>query len=196
MSEPSTDEKIQQLVRSVLQAVDARLDAVRHELAAFAAEEEQRHHQVLGTIASLERRVSDLERADSTRRTSSNNIQERLDEMNLRIDAIARAGATPPVDITGAHERVAPPADLDRISRPLFQGPHVTTQVPVVPALDLHDEPYESPPEPAHDTTPMPPPPSPPAPPVEEDESEIDMDRLTALLSEKLGHFSLQPRPE
>lgn len=190
MSEPSTDEKIQQLVRSVLQAVDARLDAVRHDLAAFAAEEEQRHHQVLGTISSLERRVSDLEHADTTRRTSSNNIQERLDEMNLRIDALARPGASPPVDVTGAHERVSPPPDLDRISRPLFQGPHVTTQIPVVPALDLHDAPHDTPP---------PPPAPPPAPATEatdEGEPEIDMDRLTALLSEKLGHFSLQPRPD
>ena len=93
-------------------------------------------------------------------------------------------------------------AEIDPVglAQALIRRPSVTPKdegvLGVLEALDLHDEPYESPPEPAHDTTPMPPPPSPPAPAVEEAESEIDMDRLTALLSEKLGHFSLQPRPE
>jgi hypothetical protein len=192
MSEPTTDEKIQQLVRSVLQAVDTRLDAVRHDLAVYAAEEEQRHHQVLGTIASLERRLGDLERADTARRSSSSNIQERLDEMNERIDRLARPGAAPAPSVTGTHDVVPPAPDLDRISRPLFQGPHVTTRVPVVPPLSAHDE--------------MAPPPAPPSvPPAalpavpqpgDEAEPEIDIDRLTALLSEKLGHLSLQPRHE
>ncbi|MEN9643975.1 MAG: hypothetical protein RL238_644 [Actinomycetota bacterium] len=184
MSEPSTDEKIQQLVRSVLLAVDSRLDAVRHELAVHAAEEEQRHHQVLGTIASLERRLSDLERSDATRRTSSTNVLERLDELNVRIDMLAQHGAAPPPAVTGTHEVVPPAPDLDRISRPLFQAPHVTTQVPIVPPITVEAEP-----EPA------------PAPAVEpapdaEPEPEIDVDRLTALLSEKLGHFSLSPRTD
>jgi hypothetical protein len=181
MSEPTTDEKIQQLVRSVLQAVDTRLDAVRHDLAVYAAEEEQRHHQVLGTIASLERRLGDLERADTARRSSSSNIQERLDEMNERIDRLARPGAAPTPSVTGTHDVVPPAPDLDRISRPLFQGPHVTTQVPVVPPLHAHDEMASPPPVP---------------PPADEAEPEIDIDRLTTLLSEKLGHLSLQPRPE
>lgn len=190
MSELTTDEKIQQLVHSVLQAVDTRLDAVRHELAVFAAEEEQRHHQVLGTIASLERRLGDLERADVARRSSSTNIHERLDEMNERIDVLARPGAAPMPNVTGAHEVVPPPPDLDRISRPLFQGSHVTTQVPVVPSLPVHDE---IPPPPA---APDPIVPAAPADAVDDAAPEIDMDRFTALLSEKLGHFSLQPRPE
>jgi|GEM_PF-2669408 len=185
MSEPSTDEKIQQLVRSVLLAVDSRLDAVRHELAVHAAEEEQRHHLVLGTIAALERRVGDLERSDAARRSSSSNLLERLDELNTRIDMLAHREHTAP-PVTGTHEVVPPPPDLDRISRPLFHAPHVTTQVPIVPPLSA--EPVEPAPAPA------------PAPALAAtepaDDEAIDVDRLTALLSEKLGHFSLQPHAD
>lgn len=192
MSEPSTDEKIQQLVRSVLQAVDSRLDAVRHELAVHAAEEEQRHHQLLGSIAALERRLNDLERTDATRRGSSSNVLERLDELNLRVDMLALHSAAPATPVTGTHEVVPPPPDLDRISRPLFQAPHVTTQIPIVPPISVEVEPTPEPepvsaaePEPVHAAV---------TEAAQDDEPEIDVDRLTALLSEKLGHFSLQPR--
>ena len=195
MSEPTTDEKIQQLVRSVLQAVDSRLDAVRHDLAVHAAEEEQRHHQVLGTIASLERRLGELERADGIRRSTSTNVLERLDELNTRIDMLAQREHTAP-GVTGTHEVVPPPPDLDRISRPLFHAPHVTTQVPIVPPLSAEPaQPVEPPPAPA--PTPAPAPAAAPATAaVAEPEADIDVDRLTALLSEKLGHFSLQPHAD
>ena len=193
MSEPTTDEKIQQLVRSVLQAVDSRLDAVRHELAVHAAEEEQRHHQVLGTIASLERRLGELERADGIRRSASTNVLERLDELNTRIDMLAQREHTAPT-ATGTHDVVPPPPDLDRISRPLFHAPHVTTQVPIVPPLSAEpDEPVEPPPAPTPASAPAV---APATAAVAEPDADIDVDRLTALLSEKLGHFSLQPHAD
>jgi uncharacterized protein YoxC len=59
MNEPSMD-KVQQLVTAVLEAVDARLDGIRHELVQFAADADQRHHDVLGMVASLDRRVDEL----------------------------------------------------------------------------------------------------------------------------------------
>jgi hypothetical protein len=59
MNEPTMD-KVQQLVTAVLEAVDARLDGIRHELVQFAADADQRHHDVLGTVATLSRRVDEL----------------------------------------------------------------------------------------------------------------------------------------
>jgi len=67
MNEPSMDDKIQQLVTAVLEAVDARLDGIRHELVQFAADADHRHHDVLGTVAALQRQVDALaERPAST----------------------------------------------------------------------------------------------------------------------------------
>jgi hypothetical protein len=60
MNEPSMDDKIHQMVTAVLEAVDARLDAIRHELVQFASDADQRHHDVLGTVAELRRRVDEL----------------------------------------------------------------------------------------------------------------------------------------
>ena len=68
VTEPTTDEKIELLVRSVLEAVDARLDAVRHEIAGFAADVEQRHHHVLESVAALDARVSALADLHSSQR--------------------------------------------------------------------------------------------------------------------------------
>jgi hypothetical protein len=59
MNEPTMD-KVQQLVTAVLEAVDARLDGIRHELVQFAADADQRHHDVLGMVADLDRRVDEL----------------------------------------------------------------------------------------------------------------------------------------
>jgi hypothetical protein len=59
MNEPSMD-KVQQLVTAVLEAVDARLDGIRHELVQFASDADQQHHDLLGMIASLDRRVDEL----------------------------------------------------------------------------------------------------------------------------------------
>jgi hypothetical protein len=60
MNEPSMDDKIQQMVTAVLEAVDARLDGIRHELVRFAADADQRHHDVLSTVAGLKQRVDEL----------------------------------------------------------------------------------------------------------------------------------------
>ncbi|MFM2077273.1 MAG: hypothetical protein RJA49_1163, partial [Actinomycetota bacterium] len=151
MSEPTTDEKIQLLVRSVLEAVDSRLDAVRHEVAAFAADVEERHQQLLGTVAEIDRRIATLERAEHPDHTSATGVTERLDEMSARLELLARAATdrAPQPATTGAETRtpstvVAPvtplptavpahdlsrPSDLSAISRPLIDHAHVTTQV-------------------------------------------------------------------
>jgi hypothetical protein len=248
MSEPTTDEKIQLLVRSVLEAVDSRLDAVRHEVAVFAADVEERHHRLLGTIAEFERRVTTLEREERNDHTSAADVTERLDEMSARLDLLATAAidrptsqapsgmprpdttapststtsttaaATPsPLDAMARHD-LSQPSDLSAISRPLFDHAHVTTQVPIVPEHSIHR--ISALPIPAAVTPTMYSPPGMSAaaavqsvaPTTDVDlarelgghdddghddhDEEIDLDQLTALLTERLGHLSLPPRPE
>jgi hypothetical protein len=60
MNEPSMDDKIQQMVTAVLEAVDARLDGIRQELVRFAADADHRNNDVLSTVAGLQRRVDEL----------------------------------------------------------------------------------------------------------------------------------------
>lgn len=63
----SSDEKIEQLVRSVLTAVDARLDDVRGELRVVAAEAARRHEAVTRQLHDLEERWSTLTNSLSQR---------------------------------------------------------------------------------------------------------------------------------
>jgi hypothetical protein len=213
MSEATTDDKIEQLVRSVLEAVDVRLDAVRHEVAGFAADVEQRHHEVLATVASLDERLDALRRqADDVAA-----LQQELDRLGARVAAMdhASSGAVQspliaprrasmpepflqapidsPAEITG--EIHIGQAEFDEISKPLVT-PHITTQVPMVPDPNSHHhEPV------AHMPLTVPPPVT--ATFVAHDDADadaredhIDLDQLASLLNERLGHFSLPGTPD
>ncbi len=200
MNEPTTDEKIQQLVRAVLDAVDSRLDGVRHELAVFAGDVERRHHQVLDVIAAMESRVDRLERAehDHTAATASaSDLDGRLEHLQTRLDRLE-------TDAHAAMTAAAHATDLAEISKPLYSGTHVTTQLPIVTDPAIHEITSLTIP-PAVPTTMTPSPPLPATPTVaptatapENDDitDEIDLEQLTNLLNERLGHLELPTRPE
>jgi hypothetical protein len=168
MTEPTTDEKIQLLVRSVLEAVDTRLDAVRHEIATFSSDVEQRHHHLLESMAALDARITEL--AAGAASTPDASAVERLtadvDALRRRVESVV-SGATSPTPPAGpSAESVTPPVvavagtvptppesavitgthqitrqELDEISRPIVT--HITTQIPVVPDPTGHHEPLE-----------------------------------------------------
>lgn len=207
------------LVQAVLDAVEARLEHNRRDVAAFAAEVERRHHDVLGVVAALERRIIDLERAEQHRRTTASTVAERLDDMSTRLDALSQAAIdrwapTPaagmPIPfIEGDHEA----SDLSPISRPLLDPAHITTPVPTVSdpsiqrmtslPLPAPVRPTLSSPtgEPDEATAPIEPAElaEPVAEPVADlaDDAQhdgIDLERLSQLLTERLGHLELPPR--
>ena len=66
MSTPSPDDKILQLVKAILDAVDTRLAAVRQEFAGAVQQMEQRHRQVLDALAAFDRRINALQSPTST----------------------------------------------------------------------------------------------------------------------------------
>lgn len=145
-AQPTTDEKIQLLVRSVLEAVDARLEAVR------------------SSVTALEQRIAALEHTPPP----------------VLVPAAPVPAAPPPPPPPAVDELhipaldVLPPTiDLDRISKPLVVQGHITTQVPIVPEPQPIAVPdHRSAADAASDAA-------------------IDLDRLSALLSERLGHLSL-----
>jgi hypothetical protein len=224
VTDPTTDEKIELLVRSVLEAVDARLDAVRHEIAGFAADVEQRHHLVLESVAALDARVSDLADLHTGSDAVTAEIAALRNEVtDLRARTITAMVPAANATVTGSHPITQ--AELDEISRP-FVTPPITTQVPIVPDPNaVHDEsdhdagndepmphmPLTVPPSavptfaPAHSSTAH-------ASTVHAStvhastvhdsdaapsgEDSIDLDQLASLLHERLGHMSLPMRPD
>jgi hypothetical protein len=238
MNEPTTDEKIQQLVRAVLEAVDSRLAAVRHELAEFADDVERKHHQILSSISTLERRVEHLEQLDVERAGATAGVRERMQELQARItelehEAERTAAAAPSATTTTTHTAVhtdpAHTSSLSEISRPLYSPGHTTSQLPIVtdPAIQritappipptvaptmsptgthTGSVPIIPPSMPSTGLTPIVPGPTPAArpepaaPPVataDDDITEdIDIERLTRILDERLSHLTLPHQPE
>ena len=193
MNEPTTDEKIQQLVRAVLDAVDSRLDGVRHELAVFSGDVERRHHEVLDVLAAVERRVAALERSDGERADATSTVRDRLEHLQTQLDGLEHQANAAPV--TPRHE--PHPADLSAISKPLYSAPHITTQLPAItdPAIQEITSlaiPRAVPPTMSSPTSAAPTPPEPPRDITE----EIDLEQLTNLLNERLGHLTLPPRTD
>jgi hypothetical protein len=111
MNEPSTD-KIQQLVTAVLEAVDARLDGIRHELVQFAADADQRHHDVLATMAALERRVDELTARPTPERAGAEvataDVHRSVADLNERM---AQATKILVERIEAAHQQAAQATD-------------------------------------------------------------------------------------
>jgi hypothetical protein len=167
MTEPTTDDKIQLLVRSVLEAVDTRLDAVRHEIATFSSDVEQRHHHLLESMAALDARITELAgAASSPDGTALAQLTADVDVLRRRVDSVAPATTSPappagpspesaaPLEVTVAGTAPTLPAsavvtgthqitreELDEISRPIVT--HITTQIPVVPDPTGPHEPLE-----------------------------------------------------
>jgi hypothetical protein len=205
----TTDQKIEQLVRSVLAAVDTRLGEVRDEMQALAADVERRHHAVLLHLQELEGRIehgavgaapsgSDplaarmeqatqvlLERIEAMHQRNTIATNERFASLTATVDQLrgsTLANAAPP----------APPAPLlhglDEMSAPLRvpTSAMTTGQVPVLAPLP---EPERAPTADAAPTAAAAAEPAAPA-----GSEPIDLSKLADLLSERLGHLSLPPR--
>ena len=216
MTEPTTEAKIELLVRSVLEAVDARLDAVRHELASFSNDVEQRHHQLLESMAALDARLTALASRPAVAGDDHavTQLANELEHLRLRVDSLAVSAGTmsplqlpePSATTTGSHQITR--EELDEISRPFIT--RITTQVPIVPDPTGHHEPVR------HMPLSVPPAVKPhfgssaanadapeatnvsaatePAQPAPDD--AIDLDQLTSLLTERLGSLTLPTRQD
>lgn len=229
------DQKIELLVRSVLAAVDQRLQEVRDEVHALAADVEQRHQQVLKMVQDVQRTMDRtaadarrpagaadplaarmeqatqvlLERIEAMHQRNTIATNERFAAMSAAIDQL-RFNATPVA--TGP----SPLRALDAVDAPLKMST-ITGQHTIVAPL-LPTQPTVAATQPVGATSPVvapaaagpepaaAPDPAPAAAPDVADasttpaattvhESDIDIDRLADLLSERLGHLSLPPRP-
>jgi hypothetical protein len=212
MGEPTADDKIQQLVKAVLEAVDARLDGVRQEMAQFAADANRRHQDASDAIVALQRQVDELsarpardadetgvglnermaratkilaERMEAAQRDAVLATERRLAQLTEQVDALQRSShqPTPP-----------PPTEMAAISRPLFDHAHITGPAPIVSDTARVRQ-MTAPPMPPIVPTTIAPPVNTAAAALTAHE-EIDIDRLTSLINEKLEHFTLPQRPE
>ena len=225
------DQKIELLVRSVLAAVDQRLQEVRDEVHALAADVEQRHQQVLKMVQDVQRTMDRtaadarrpagaadplaarmeqatqvlLERIEAMHQRNTIATNERFAAMSAAIDQL-RFNATPVA--TGP----SPLRALDAVDAPLkmstITGQH-TIVAPLLPTQPIvaasHPvgatsaaaaAPPATSPEPAAAPAAAPAVDAPTTPVANTvHESDIDIDRLADLLSERLGHLSLPPRP-
>jgi len=194
----ATDEKIERLVRSVLDAVDARLVTVREEIRALADEMEARHRQVTTAIGDVERRLARqaaaeppaaaavaaaaedsrrmeqatqmlLERIEAMHQRTTMANNERFAQLTSALDELRGGSVANGPTAGGAHE---PNRDLSAVSAPLLPTSPLFPAAAPVPALQHTGQ-------------------VPATAPLSND--TIDLDRLGSLLSEKLGKLHLGP---
>lgn len=192
MTDPTTDQKIEQLVRSVLAAVDTRLGEVRDQMQSLAADVERRQAGIMMHLQELERRLEHgalevaptgadplaarmeqatqvlLERIEAMHQRNTMATNERFANLSASIELLRSApapGALPPTPIIPG---------LDQMSAPLCVPVPAMTTGPI-PVLSITSPPLE------------------PAPPVGSE--PIDLGKLADLLTDRLGQLSLPPRP-
>lgn len=221
VTDPTIDDKIELLVRSVLEAVDVRLGEIRHDMQALATDVRRQHETVAERLSALEQRTGtsdgaqQLERIEEMHRRHATEIDERFAEVNSAIDRLSGATvrALTPAD-TGPIPMLV---DLDSVSAPLLLPP-ITGQHPVMlqepPSITTLDDFRTSVDDDAtteHPTTGGPTADDATAfdvaaelpPPIafdglstdDADREPIDLTQLADLLSERLGQLSLPPTP-
>ena len=196
MTEPSMDQKIEQLVRSVLEAVDSRLADMRQEVRSLAEDVNRRHHDVLQQInnitASGERNVHQVHSSatggdDLTARMeqATQVLLERIEAMNQRATIATNdrfAHLTAAVEeLRGDALSPATPGrsllnGLDAMNAPLraVAQPNLRAAAPAAPA--------------AHS--------APVVPMTNQGNDQIDMEKLADLLTERLGNLAVPPRSD
>lgn len=200
-----TDDKIERLVRSVLQAVDARLDDVRNELHAFRDDTQARLAALETALTELQHRTAKAivtdgggRRDDTRMEQATQMLLERIEAMHQKTtiatnERLAQLGAA--VDELRNGALVPTPADdMAAVSAPLIPSPHLpaippalsTRQVPIVAPLPI---PPTAPAAPAPTAATAGEPAATSAAPAPVD--GIDLDRLSRLLEEHLGQFHL-----
>lgn len=208
MGELTTDQKIEQLVRSVLSAVDTRLSEVRDEMQALAEDVERRHHAVLLHLQELENRFERgpaevapgggdplaarmeqatqvlLERIEAMHQRNTIATNERFANLSAALDQMRGMSSTPAVAaplLPGLDEMNAPlrvPSSAMATGQIPVLAPIIQASIASTPA----PAPADAPPVEAVE------------PPVPAGSEPIDLNQLADLLSERLGHLSLPPR--
>lgn len=151
MSDPTIDDKIERLVRSVLEAVDARLAEVRAEVQELAAQVALRDAEIARHFTDLEQRLERsagetrgavtgtdplaarmeqatqvlLERIEAMHQRTTIATNERFANVHAALDDL-RTGRAAPAAVA---EPLMP--SLDAMSAPLRVGP-ITTQQPII----------------------------------------------------------------
>jgi hypothetical protein len=222
MSEPSMDDKIERVVRSLLEAVDLRLAEVRLEMEGLAQQVAQRDAELTRRLTELDQRIERqlgdpraqatgtdplaarmeqatqvlLERIEAMHQRTTIATNARLANMHAMIDQLRDGQLT-----TVAANAPQLLSGLDAMSAPLRVGPITAQQplvAPVTPVLGPIGGPSRIPalPEPIQPspslTSAIPEPAQAPAAP---DGDGIDLGRLADLLSERLGHLDLPTSP-
>ncbi|MEI8239517.1 MAG: hypothetical protein WCI22_08860 [Actinomycetota bacterium] len=207
MSESTNDDKIQQLVRSVLEAVDARLAGVRAEMSAAANDVQHRHAQLLDTIVALQQRVDTGARQREAQDATIASFRAELDRLKAMPPAppAPTTHAPAPATTTAPEPTMptpTPPMDLSQFTRPLMADGYHTAPIPLVAMIEPVS-PNDAAPQHAlehHDVL------------VDLDERRdvawaaasadaqadsemIDLERLARLLGDKLDHLEL-PKPQ
>jgi hypothetical protein len=139
VDEATTDQKIEQLVRSVLEAVDARLGAVRAEIAAFAEQTDQRHQLLVDTVATFSRRIDE---AHATVTASAE-----LSQLVTRLEAVLRQQGTVNdrlANVEAQLEAVRDQSGTPRLAREPI-GPAVAAHRHLAPESHLAPEPHVAP---------------------------------------------------
>jgi flagellar biosynthesis/type III secretory pathway chaperone len=136
MPDPA-DDKIEQLVRSVLAAVDARLTEVRHELQAVAVSVEQRHREALQHMQDLEHRLERRAADNGASTTDGDPLAARMEQATQVL--LERIEAMHQRNTIATNERFA----LINQTLEQIRGEHDATPitVPVMPALDAMNAP-------------------------------------------------------
>jgi hypothetical protein len=219
MSDPS-DEKIEQLVRSVLAAVDSRLSDIRGEMHQLAAATQERHELLVKEVRDLERRLSGtggesaggdarldqstlllLERIESTQQRSIAATNERFELINQSLEQLTNGVVVPAVA-----SAAVPMPSLEAMDAPFRMSVSneqipITAPLPITGPLPLTPSTEASIPPPV--LAPIPPLAAPMTvpftPPVIDaadnaDNEPIDISRLADLVSEHLGQLSLPPQ--
>ncbi len=193
VTDASADEKIELLVRSVLEAVDARLAEVRQEMHRLGADVEQRQQTVLQQMQDIERRLEGRAVETGGPVAGADALATRMEQATQIL--LERIEAMHQRDTMATNERIAV---LDEAVEKL-SGLTASAPVPslsMLPRLDVMNAPFRLPPitteQPVLATAPSVQ--STPVAAVAPDD-EIDIDQLADLLTERLGQMNMAPRP-
>jgi hypothetical protein len=129
MSDVTTDEKIEQLVRSVLAAVDQRLEAVRAEIAEAGAQMAEREARLSAALLAVEHRLAAAEMDLQSKRTAV--MPTTLDARTTGLIEIIRPA--PEVRPTGMVPVITP-----SMPRPVAAGAPMSLSAPPPPPPSAH----------------------------------------------------------
>ena len=215
VSERSADEKIELLVRSVLEAVDARLAEVRHEMHQLGIDVDQRHQEVLQRVEDIERRLERrsveagpaagadglavrmeqatqvlLERIEAMHQRNTMATNERFALLDAAVEQLSSHATTS--SVTSEPD----PASVPSTATSTATSAATSTATSAMPRLDAMNSPFRMAPiTTEHPVMATPPPLQHAAVATAVPDDQIDIDQLADLLTERLSQMSLPPRP-